>query len=310
MSAVTAAAAAGLKASSLKAFGLAAAGHDGVLSDESGALIIKPCTPLEVAFYESAASHAISAWIPTYFGTLELSAELPDPSVTPVHGRNTSIVLSSSTYGFSKPCVLDIKLGAQLWDDNAPQDKRDRLDAVSNKTTSSSLGMRIAGMRVWKKGTDGADGYYKVYDKHFGRTFQAENVVGALMEYFDSDITSAQVTLLATRFAKKVGEIKAVLEAGESRMYSASLLFVYEGDGAVLDEALAEEAENAKKPAKTQEEEEEEEEEEEDKQVKKVEDLKMIDFAHATWTPGKGPDENALHGVRSAETLLKEISGI
>lgn len=282
---------------------------DGVLSDKSGALIIKPCTPLEVAFYESAASHAISVWIPTYFGTLELSTELPDPTATPVHGRNTSIVLSNSTHGFSKPCVLDIKLGAQLWDNNAPQDKRDRLDAVSNKTTSRSLGMRIAGMRVWKKGVDGADGSYKVYDKYFGRTFKAENVVSALKEFFDSDITSAQATLLAARFARKVSKIKAVLEAGESRMYSASLLFVYEGDGAILDVALAEEAENS---ARTQDEEdeEEEEEEEEDKKTKKVEDLKLIDFAHATWNRGEGPDENALYGVRSVEALLREISGI
>lgn len=208
--------------------------------------------------------------------------------------------------------MLDVKLGAQLWDDNAPQEKRDRLDAVSNVTTSRPLGMRIAGMRVWKKGVDGADGAYKVYDKHFGRTLFAETVVGAVREYFDSDITPAQAALLATRFAKKVGEVRAVLEAAESRMYSASLLFVYEGDGAALDEALAEEAENAKKPAKTQEEEddEEEEEEEEEKKVKKVEDLKMIDFAHATWTPGKGPDENALHGIRSMEILLEQISKV
>lgn len=280
---------------------------DGVLSDESGALIIKPCTAREVSFYESIHTHpGFAKWVPTFLGTLELSDTLPGaaPSVTPTNNRNTSIVLSNSTHGFQKPCVLDIKLGAQLWDNDAPQDKRDRLDAVSNKTTSRSLGMRIAGMRVWKK-----EGSYKVYDKLFGRTFTAENAVDAVREYFDSDITPTHVSLLVKRFRDKVTEIRAVLEAEESRMYSASLLFVYEGDGKALDEALAEEAENAKKPAKTQEEEDEGEEEEEEKKVKKVEDLKLIDFAHATWTPGEGPDENALQGVRSVEKLFTELLG-
>lgn len=280
---------------------------DGVLSDESGALIIKPCTAREVAFYESIVAHpSLVPWVPTFLGTLKLSDTVPeaDPTAVPASNRNTSIVLSNSTYGFQKPCVLDIKLGAQLWDSDAPQDKRDRLDAVSNKTTSRSLGMRVAGMRVWKK-----EGSYKVYDKLYGRTFTAENAVDQLKEYLDSDITTAQAILLAKRFRDKVAVIRAILEAEESRMYSASLLFVYEGDSAALDVALAEEADNAKKPAKTQEEEDEEEEEEEAKKVKKVEDLKLIDFAHATWTPGEGPDENMLQGIRSVEKLLAVVVG-
>lgn len=283
---------------------------DGVLSDESGALVIKPCTAREVSFYESAAAHPISKWMPTFFGTLQLSNTLPGTDTTPAvptHNRNASIVLSNATHGFVKPCVLDIKLGAQLWDNDAPQDKRDRLDAVSDKTTSRALGMRVAGMRVWKKGEEDKDGYYKVYDKHYGRTFSAETVIEAIKEFFAADISEPQVKLIAERFRTKVSEIKAVLEAAESRMYSASLLFVYEGDGIALDKALKEEAENAKKPVKTLEE--EEEDDEDDTKAKLVENLVLIDFAHATWTPGEGPDENMLHGVRSTEKLLAQIVG-
>ncbi|CUS14283.1 unnamed protein product [Tuber aestivum] len=300
-------AASGLKASDLRAFDLAAAGQsvgltmasDGVLSDESGALVIKPCTAREVAFYTSAAEHPkFQKWMPTFFGTLELSGQ--ETTGEPVtHDRTASIVLQNLAYGFGKACVLDIKLGAQLWDDEAPQAKRDRLDAVSDATTSRPLGMRIAGMKVWK---GEASGGYKVFDKHYGRTFTADNCLEAVKEYFAADINEEQKKLIAERFLKKVAEIREVLEAQESRMYSASLLFVYEGDGKVLETALGEEEENAKKPPKG-----EDDESEEDEKVKKVEELKLIDFAHANWAPGKGPDENALQGVRSAERLLAEL---
>ena len=58
---------------------------------------------------------------------------------------------------------------------------------------------------------------------------------------------------------------------------------------------------NAKKPPK------DEDDYSEDEKVKKDEELKLTDFAHANWTPGKGPDENALQGVRSTQRLLAEL---
>jgi 1D-myo-inositol-tetrakisphosphate 5-kinase/inositol-polyphosphate multikinase len=37
----------------------------------------------------------------------------------------------------------------------------------------------------------------------------------------------------------------------------------------------------------------------------------MIDFAHATWHPGQGPDENAIRGMMNTnkilESLLKQV---
>lgn len=267
---------------------------DGVLSNESGSVVVKPCTSREVAFYESALAHPdFAAWMPTFFGTLSLSDES-----TAIADRKSSLVLQNLTYGFVKPCVLDIKLGAQLWDDFAPQEKRDRLDLVSDATTSRSLGLRIAGMRVWKK-----EGEYRAFDKQYGRVFTAETVGQALHDYFDSDVTPEQVRLVAKRFLDKVKQAREVLEGQESRMYSASLLFVYEGDGKALEEALEEE--KTRKPKNY--EDDDEDDDEEDEKIKMVEELKLIDFAHADWTPGLGPDENVLQGVRSTENLLAEI---
>ncbi|KAF3909877.1 hypothetical protein ABW21_db0206763 [Orbilia brochopaga] len=321
----------------IKRFSHAAAGHDGVLRDESGALLIKPCLPKEVAFYESAAAHpAFAKWMPTFMGTLKLGApEVPAasttadtftsdaPAATPAKKPlETSIVLSNLTYGFTRPCVLDVKLGAQLWDDEAPLEKRARLDDVANATTSRPLGMRIAGMKVWKGASTSSTGTatsvvkdgYEIYDKNYGRTFTAETALAGFQDYlFKGELSEAQSKIIAGRFAAKVAQILDVLEHQESRMYSASLLFVYEGDIDALDQALL--IEEQKEPGKgtlaEAEHDEDEDEEEEDENApppKKIEDLKIIDFAHASWTPGEGPDSNSIHGVKSVLALLQKLT--
>ena len=46
----------------------------------------------------------------------------------------------------------------------------------------------------------------------------------------------------------------------------------------------------------------------EEEETPKVHDLRLIDFAHATWTPGAGPDENVLMGIRSLIQVFEELA--
>ncbi|KAF2451206.1 SAICAR synthase-like protein [Karstenula rhodostoma CBS 690.94] len=318
--------------STLQAFGNAAAGHDGVLSDPSGAVVVKPCTAAEIAFYESiSASHPdLAPHLPTFMGTLSLSA---DPSAAPeesgtittaegaverLHGKKLDtelhIVLENITHGFKKPNVLDLKLGAQLWDDAAKPEKRARLDKVSAETTSGSLGFRIAGMRVYKgepvpeapeelgKFVEAdADGGYWVYNKMYGRKFAEADINEGFESYIHGqgrqgkELERAREVL--AYFLGEVKDITRAFENKESRMYSASILLVYEGD---VDEYARTKARLRSAPAGG-----EEGDEEED--LPQLAAVKMIDFAHATWTPGQGPDENALRGMRSTTAILKEL---
>lgn len=137
----------------------------------SGSFIAKPCTPEEVAFYESSALHPeFREFIPTYIGTLtsadqqqfsaieaaqqsgaivlpgsdysstsgtpgatapaQPSAATPGSASTaqdlpwvPSNGKKLetgiSIVLENVASGFKRPNVLDVKLGARLWADDA-----------------------------------------------------------------------------------------------------------------------------------------------------------------------------------------------
>ncbi|KAI9883503.1 MAG: hypothetical protein M1823_004720 [Watsoniomyces obsoletus] len=418
-----------LKATDLVAFDNAAAGHDGVMSDVSGAVIIKPCTSAEISFYESArATHPeFASYMPTFMGTLTLSSSsdqnvreesglegsktslsqaIADPAITPAIAEaitqaiqdNTTtpnekipdeippiqpastirpwkeggkkldtdlaIVLENITAGFIRPNILDVKLGSQLWDHLASLEKRNRLDKVAAETTSASLGFRVAGMKVWE-GLSGSqseptstsktsivsppaeeeeetdnnthegnvsdkvmseegrrDGNgYRDFGKQYGKKLTPENVSEAFKTFLFVDSAGVDHDLgitMVKRFLDDLKGLRKMLEKEESRMFSASILFVYEGDGEALRKALQEEKkkEEGGKTASDgqgvevndEEGEEDEDEEEEEEESLKVHDLKLIDFAHASWTPGLGPDENALKGVRSVERILEDFS--
>lgn len=290
-------------------------------------------------------------------------------------------MLENIAAGFKRPNVLDVKLGARLWADDARPEKRAKLDSVSQQTTSSSLGLRICGMKVYTgengesdeggltnpydakhEGREGKKGEvvekdgFKRYDKWYGRSLTEGNV----KEGFEAFFAGAKLggvdrsKLIAKRVIEELKRVQQTLEAEESRMYSASVLIVYEGDPEALEHALEEEKKALDKPPTQDDDEEGEDEEvsleelqqdgtlqlvdvnnlgqagipqqainipidpstvadlgdeddEEEEDVPKVHDLRLIDFAHAQWTPGQGPDENSLRGVRN---LIKVLDGI
>jgi 1D-myo-inositol-tetrakisphosphate 5-kinase/inositol-polyphosphate multikinase len=47
-----------------------------------------------------------------------------------------------------EPCILDMKIGRRLYDDDATPEKTDRMKLKSENSTSGSVGFRISGMRV------------------------------------------------------------------------------------------------------------------------------------------------------------------
>lgn len=235
---------------------------DGVLSSAAGDMVIKPCTEAEIDFYEScvARNEPLLPYMPKFMGTLQLATSEQKQALeqqTPVDGTAASmmfghsasskgmkvdteqaIVLENAAAGFVKPNIMDLKIGARLWGDDAPPAKRQRLDDVAAKTTSGSLGLRIAGMRVW----DAEKHEFKAYGKMYGRQFDKETVVQGFEEYFGlrerGRETSADLEAVLHVVKKEIEAVRAALEVMELRMYSASILIVYEGDPAVLRTTL------------------------------------------------------------------------
>lgn len=251
-------------------------------------------------------------------------AKRPAPEPHQVFGKRLetdhAIVMENVTAGFVRPNTLDVKLGARLWDDDAPPAKRQRLDEVSARTTSATLGFRIAGMRVWQpedgSSTNDPKGQYSVYDKYYGQEFTEDNVRRGFEEFFLGGQSNRR-KLTASRRAvlelceAEITQMEQVLEGLESRMYSASVLFVFEGDNSSLERAitaveeLPKRGSTKKSDVKPGADRDEDSEDEDD--VPKIHAAKLIDFAHAHWTPGQGPDENMLQGIRSVRRMLRKM---
>jgi inositol-polyphosphate multikinase len=59
-----------------------------------------------------------------------------------------SIVLQNISFGYSQPNILDIKLGTVLYDDEASEDKKQRMIKSAKETTSLETGVRVTGFQV------------------------------------------------------------------------------------------------------------------------------------------------------------------
>lgn len=276
---------------------LQAAGHDGVAQSASGDLFYKPTDPEEVNFYATVNNddrhQDLLDIIPQFYGTLtegDLAGEYgnkqhgaggsnstrsdsPDTPVTKKKKKNMIVVLKNSLYGFSQPCILDIKLGHILWDERADPEKQARLDGVAATTTSGSLDARLTGMNIFYEGqpdesvnrdiqkeqdarlgiTDRITtpkGERVVFGKIYGRTLSKETFSDGLLRYFFrdeadgfrrgnlSEIQREFYGYLLYYFVNRLKQIRDLLNSKDFVMRGGSLLFIYEGLQSSVDVKL------------------------------------------------------------------------
>lgn len=267
------------------------------------------------------------------------------PNKTRKITTDRAVVLENASFGYKKPNIMDAKLGIRLWADDAPAEKKERFDKISKETTHKKYGFRIAGMRVYKGSEDESEldeEGFRIYDKDWGRlTVNEGNMVESFNKFIFNEAAGIDTELgktLAGLFAQDLRRVQEVLEKEESRMYSASLLFVFEGDGETLRAAIEEAKAGAFEPEHRRgstrapaanhrvdsgiglEEDElcdsgsardfgdSDDDSDEESSFPRIYTLKLIDFAHAAWKPGQGPDENVLLGVRSLLKLFEDMS--
>jgi 1D-myo-inositol-tetrakisphosphate 5-kinase/inositol-polyphosphate multikinase len=138
-------------------------GHAGVLTSDDESLIIKPALAPELAFYQHVATAPAFAplrnWIPAFMGTLKLHGKQEGtnkegaPIIAPVAPEaegvdKDHVVLENLTHGFTRPNVLDVKLGTVLYDEDASPEKRQRMEKAAKDTTSFETGIRLTGFQV------------------------------------------------------------------------------------------------------------------------------------------------------------------
>ncbi|KAI1208410.1 inositol polyphosphate multikinase [Annulohypoxylon truncatum] len=267
------------------------------------------------------------------------------PNKTRKIATDRAVVLENASFGFKKPNIMDAKLGVRLWANDAPLEKKARFDKITEETTHKKFGFRVAGMRVYNGSTDESEldkEGFKIYDKDWGRyTVNEANIADSCKKFIFNEAAGIDEELgktVAGLFAQDLRRVQEVLEKEESRMYSSSLLFVFEGDGTALRAAIEELRADAAIPtekrgatrgpvsnlrvdsgigmneedlietATLEDFDELEDDSDEESSLPNIYSVKLIDFAHAAWEPGQGPDENVLLGVRSLAKIFEDMS--
>lgn len=291
--------------SSLEPLSHQVAGHpDGVQSLEGGRLVVKACLPRELRFYQQVQQAVQTSqtrqtellsrllqFMPRCYGSWQDYAG--STAATADSEPEPRIVLENLTFGYTRPNVCDLKLGTQLWDEEASDEKRARMDKAAASTTSGSHGVRLTGWQTY----DSETRQFHRVPKTFGKTIGAQHLeLGMRMLLAcpePGDAQSADSVLAGTSLdsrlpqlpaeiveqllrqdvLKHLEELRDIFGELEVRMRGASLLLVSEGD-----------VEQAQPKA----------------------EVRLIDFAHATLVPGEGPDQGVLLGIETVLHLVKK----
>ncbi|CDH51754.1 arginine metabolism regulation protein iii [Lichtheimia corymbifera JMRC:FSU:9682] len=355
------------------------AGHDRLLRFSTHDLmVIKPATRKEIDFYEEAQQRPdFECWIPKCFGNLHMAtdselamlreqhindaelsqtllkassatdADTPLQDHRPIDSQGRSLdenlCLENVLHGFTRPCVLDLKLGTRLYDDDATPEKREKMQKNAKGTTSEELGIRISGMKVYNT----IDRAWAIYDKQFGRSRTADTILDGLLSFFfptssyakandpvivndeeqdkaigggssNSDVSNrkrisgTKMNWIMENLLDDIGSIREYVEEHpELEMYCASLLMVFEGDKDAADTTwktmLQKDRQEKTRTPEEGENGQGEEEEEEEEEEPKLCDVRLIDFAHSRWDANRqSQDEGLLKGLDSIMTLLEK----
>ncbi|KAJ1887338.1 hypothetical protein LPJ66_009171 [Kickxella alabastrina] len=299
----------------LKDFSHQVAGHGGILHTEGDKILIKPMVERELKFYEQAANNPlIKPFLPEFFGTLQLSqgfsekaeqsASFPiNPHDKETRAEDTYICLENLVCHFENACIADIKLGTQLYDLDATPEKRARMEAKAMMRTTNLIGTSISGLSI--PGKPAFD--RKELSKLTLETMKTE----ALIPFFavaEIAVSAEYRKFIIRQFITELEEYREVIRQCETRMFSSSVLLVYDASKGRYARFL--EGGKGVYCAGTQRSDsgsnsEDGREDVEDSGA--LLDMRAIDFAHGHWVPGQGPDEKYLFGLDNFIRILREI---
>lgn len=224
-------------------------------------------------------------FVPSYFGMVrhEISERsLEDSSdVAGPYGIQLDfyLLLQDVTVNFRKPCVIDLKMGRQTYEPNAPESKQKREHLKYPQ--QEQFGFRIVGKRIYTPSHKDANNGYVFYAKDVGRSLGSyEGLKDAFVTYFGMDTLDR--SLLSVRL-KSLTNILLKLRSlqhwfrdnNDFCFYASSLLLAYEGD-TETDDTLD------------------------------VVNVKMIDFGRVRRQTGGDP--GYLKGLTTISSMLEEIS--
>jgi len=244
-------------------FEFATEGEKGMMmkNKKSPDQILKPVRANEFNFYETVYPNCpqIQRFAPKYFGFKMKERPL--------------VKLEDLTAPYNRANILDIKMGTSTAGEKESDEKKEYRRKKDGATTSSTLGMRYAGLWVF----DTEKREYLVKDKIWGKKLESKDFFSTL-DFFVSNNGTNTITKrieLISKWMDKLSQIQEWLEGPQAqfRMYSSSILFIYEGDST------------------------------EDVQC----DLRMIDFSHIYPIRDGGKDKGYLKGLKNLMTYFEDL---
>ena len=139
------------------------------------------------------------------------------------------LLLEDLSLPFSRPCILDVKMGVQSWDALAPPEKVER--ERKKWSAQGRLGLRLTGMRVWH-GVEGGGGRWVQLNGEYCKglsTIGDQGLEDGLREYLSGAKTQGSA-VVAAAFVTRLLDIVKWFNTQEGHcFFSSSLLFLYEG---------------------------------------------------------------------------------
>jgi len=169
------------------------------------AFVAKPLIDREDRFYQTAGRSPLHSVIPKYIGS-----------------SGGWMLLQDLTAGMSSPCVADIKLGTRSFEVNAPPEKAARQLSHVKGTTTLSLAIRCIDICIRRERQ-----VVRRWDRRDGRGMDEAQLKRALLLFLPGRRRES--------FRRAIADVKAKLEQTYAvlpnlRLYSASVLIVYDGD--------------------------------------------------------------------------------
>jgi len=224
--------------------------------------ILKPVRANEFNFYETVYHNCpqIQRFAPKYFG-FKMKKERP------------LVKLEDLTAPFRRANILDIKMGPSTAGEKESDEKKEYRRKKDGCTTSLPLAMRFAGLWAF----DPESRQYLVKDKVWGKHLEAKDFFSTLDLFVSNNGKNCidKRIALVDQWLIKLEAIRQWIDSpnAQFRMYSSSLLFIYEGDD--VDSITC--------------------------------DLRMIDFSHIYPICDGGRDDGYIKGLKNLMSYLSDL---
>lgn len=183
--------------------------------------------------------HKLAKFLPTYYGVMGNQAKRLTLDGPYCIDKDAHLLLQDVTANFSKPCVMDLKMGAQSYEPDAIDEKRQR--EISKYPQQALYGFRIVGMRIYDPQHPDADAKgFRLFEKGYGRSIEtADQLEDAFRTFFSAGITPKDDGEPDERVRRRaisnllvqLRPLRRWFEENMSfRFYASSILIVYEGD--------------------------------------------------------------------------------